>query len=348
MAVRQRGASWQADITVKGVRHRETFDTEPQARAWVLRAQAAVLAGEAIPRPNAPGSETAAPAGPSRKRDESASFRSFAERTYNRFWKGTASDAKALVNIEQCAAFFGEMPLDRIDTDSLDAFIETCIAKGNSDATINRKLAIMSKVLRFAHDRGAITRLPKIERKKEVTGRIRWLSETEEAALLALLAQWGRDDHVDAITVLVDTGMRPGELYRLAPRDLDMKEGTISIWESKTDHPRTIYMTKRVRAIIERRHGAVTAPTDKLFPFDNFWMRNTWDRARAHLKLSADENFVPYVCRHTCASRMIQKGVALPIVMRWLGHKSIQMTMRYAHLAPSNLREAAAVLEAAE
>ena len=347
MAVRQRGASWQADITVKGVRHRETFDSEPLARAWVLQAQAAVLAGDPIPRPNAPADGTSAGAGPSRKGEQAASFRAIADRTHKRFWAGTSSDRKCIVNIEQCAAYLGDMPVDRIDTDTIDGFIEHCIAKGNSDATINRKLAILSKVLRFALDRGVIQKLPKIERKKEVAGRIRWLSAEEEEALLALLRQWGREDHADAITCLIDTGMRPNELYALAPRDLDLKEGTISIWENKTDHPRTIYMTKRVRAIMQARAGIATTPTTKLFPYDNPWMRNTWDRARLHLKLGHDENFVPYVCRHTCASRMIQKGVALPIVMRWLGHKSLTMTMRYAHLAPSNLRDAAAVLEGA-
>ena len=57
-----------------------------------------------------------------------------------------------------------------------------------------------------------------------------------------------------------------------------------------------------------------------------------------------DEQFIPYVCRHTCASRMAQRGVALPVIMRWMGHKSLQMTMRYAKLSPINFKEAADAL----
>ncbi len=40
---------------------------------------------------------------------------------------------------------------------------------------------------------------------------------------------------------------------------------------------------------------------------------------------------------HTCASRLVQRGVPLKVVQEWMGHKAINMTMRYAHLAPANL-----------
>lgn len=91
--------------------------------------------------------------------------------------------------------------------------------------------------------------------------------------------------------------------------------------------------------------GAVTAPGGKLFPFDNDWMRYVWDRARSHLGFINDEHFVPYIRRHTCASRLVQRGVPINVVKEWLGHKSIQMTMRYAHLAPNNLKAAADALD---
>ena len=42
---------------------------------------------------------------------------------------------------------------------------------------------------------------------------------------------------------------------------------------------------------------------------------------------------------HTCVSRLVQRGVGLKVVQQWMGHKSIQITLRYAHLAPSNLAD---------
>lgn len=51
--------------------------------------------------------------------------------------------------------------------------------------------------------------------------------------------------------------------------------------------------------------------------------------------------------RHTCAAWLVSAGVALATVRDLLGHTSITMTERYAHLAPENIRAAVAVLESA-
>ena len=61
--------------------------------------------------------------------------------------------------------------------------------------------------------------------------------------------------------------------------------------------------------------------------------------------LGDDTDFVPHCLRHTCASRLVQKGVHLQVVQQWLGHRAIQTTLRYAHLAPKNLNSARDVLE---
>lgn len=348
MAVRQRGGSWQADITVKGQRIRETFASEAEAKAWEHQARAAALRGDAIPRPNGSGAATAPKSGQSRD-DGSPTIGNILKRTFDTHWRGGRTEAKNLVNMGQIEAYFGkDFLVTRIDTDAIDGFITDCIAKRNSNATINRKLAVLSKALRFAYNRGLIPKMPKIERKAENVGRFRWLEEAEEKALLATLRSWGKEDHAETVEVLIDTGMRPSELYSLAARDVNLKTGAILIWQTKTDRPRTVYATKRVKAVLQRRMSAVTAPTEKLFPYDNFWMRHTWDRVRLHLGLQNDPHFVPYVCRHTCASRMVQRGVPINVVKDWLGHTSIQMTMRYAFLAPTNLQNAASVLEAAE
>jgi integrase len=352
MATRPRGSSWQADLTFtsgpnKG-RHRPTFDTEAGAKAWELDARAANLRGQPLPSPNPPAHETGAVTAQSRKGN--AQCLSDALRlAHQTFWRGTASDAKALINIGQIEAYFGrEAAITTIDTAACRGFVAHCQGRGNADGTVNRKLAVLSKALRLAFDEKRISEMPKFHRKKEHGSRIRFLSGDEEKALLATLVGWGKGDHAEVVTCLIDTGFRLGELWRLIPRDIDMKAGTITVWKSKTDHPRTIYMTTRVRAILKRRVGAVTAPADRLFPYDHQWIRHTWERVRVHLGFASDKDFVPYVCRHTCASRMVQRGVPIVVVKEWMGHKTVSMTMRYAHLAPTNLRAAAEALEAAE
>jgi len=61
--------------------------------------------------------------------------------------------------------------------------------------------------------------------------------------------------------------------------------------------------------------------------------------------LVRDDEFVLHALRHTCATRLVNKGVDLYVVKEWLGYSSIQVTERYAHLAPSKLVHAASILE---
>ena len=51
-----------------------------------------------------------------------------------------------------------------------------------------------------------------------------------------------------------------------------------------------------------------------------------------------------HLCRHTCASRLVQRGVPLLLVKDWLGHEDIQTTMIYAHLAPKALHSVVGLL----
>ena len=66
---------------------------------------------------------------------------------------------------------------------------------------------------------------------------------------------------------------------------------------------------------------------------------------RSLLGHADDKEFVPHLCRHTCASRLVQKGVPLKVVQEWMGHKSIQVTLRYAKLQPDQLFEALETME---
>ena len=56
------------------------------------------------------------------------------------------------------------------------------------------------------------------------------------------------------------------------------------------------------------------------------------------------QRVVFHTLRHTFASWLVQKGVPLHTVAELMGHKSIAMTQRYAHLSPDSLRNAAKIL----
>lgn len=217
-------------------------------------------------------------------------------------------------------------------------------AQGNTNATINRKLSALSKMLNVAYEHGWLKGLPVIHQHKEGVGRIRYFSVEEERTFLTLLKEWGKMDAHDYLSVLLDTGMRPGELLALHKQDINFTQNLVHIWMNKTDHPRSIPMTRRVREILFTR--TVTQP--KPFPFREKWMDYLWNRVRHLMGLDEDEQFVIYACRHTCATRLLQRGFSLPELQKWLGHKSLAMTMRYAHLSPTALLKGAALLEQEE
>mgnify|MGYP000913997348 CR=1 FL=1 len=217
-------------------------------------------------------------------------------------------------------------------------------AQGNTNATINRKLSALSKMLNVAYEHGWLKALPVIHQHKEGVGRIRYFSVEEERTFLALLKEWGKTDAHDYLSVLLDTGMRPGELLALHKQDINFTQNLVHIWMNKTDHPRSIPMTRRVRDILFTR--TVTHP--KPFPYREKWLEHAWNRIRLIMGLEDDEQFVVYACRHTCATRLLQRGFSLPELQKWLGHKSLAMTMRYAHLSPTALLKGAALLEQEE
>lgn len=257
-------------------------------------------------------------------------------------WSNLRYEQTALRAIAPAVGFFGkDRSLDTIDTNALDEYVAHLCAGGNADATINRKLASLGKVMSVAVERGGLSRKPKFPFRKEYQGRIRFFTEDEEAKMLTVCREHGWPEFADLIAVLIDTGMRRAEATALTPEDINLDQGVISVWITKTNRARSIPMTSRVRAIIK----PLVARGGRLFPFSDPQLRHKWDTMRGHMGMGEDRAFVLHTSRHTCASRLVQRNVPLKVVQEWMGHTSITTTMRYAHLAPHSLMEHVNVLE---
>lgn len=265
--------------------------------------------------------------------------------TIRECWSRAKSGLKLARNAQMALDYFGKsLPLTQLSRTDLSAYEEVLRDGGNTDATINRKMAAVSKMLQVAYEHGWVDKLPVIHRHKEGDGRVRWLEDSEECTVLGMCREWGKGDHNDIIQVLLDTGMRTGEVFDLEKRDINFQSNLIHIFRNKTSKPRSLPMTKRVRDILFAR----TVSRVKPFPFDNSWLEHVWNRIRVLMGLQNDKEFVPYACRHTCASRLLQRGMTIPELQIWLGHKNINMTMRYAHLCPTALLKGAQLLEQKE
>lgn len=142
----------------------------------------------------------------------------------------------------------------------------------------------------------------------------------------------------------MDTGCRLGEALGLIWNDLSERRATF--WVTKSGRSRSVPLTNRASEASKlvfdhsgrRPKGPFAALTQPQF-------RAIWNEAKAEVGLATDDQVVPHILRHTCASRLVQGGIDLRRVQMWLGHQTLQMTMRYSHLATSDLDRCVAVLE---
>lgn len=267
-----------------------------------------------------------------------------------RLWKGTKSEVTASVNTRSAVDFFGENNIvEDLSVKQIDDYVLHLEQKGNTNATINRKLSSLSKMLKFALDREYITKIPKIEKKKESNGRIRWLTDEEEKNLIGYFNETHRKDLCNLIVFLLETGARVGEALSVNWKDVD--RNVVSFWDTKNNTPRSVPITRKVAIALASQNGAQTETEEtqkRDGPFchiDYSEFHYLWQKAKNSLGFKDDDQFVPHCLRHTCASRLAQAGVPLITIKEFMGHKSIQVTMRYAHLAPNQLEKAREALE---
>ena len=194
---------------------------------------------------------------------------------------------------------------------------------------------------------GYISMIQFPKRLKETKGRTHYFTQCMEEDLLNTFLHWGLYEHHDFVKCLMDTGARLSELFGLEKRYVDFNLNQITFPDRKCDNPVSVPMTDEVQKIL-RPYYLKARATDKLFPYSSYWLRTIWNRVRDHLGYSDKDWYVPHLCRHTCATRLVQRGVPLGVVKDWMGHECIQATMIYAHHAPKQLHEAVKVLNSKE
>lgn len=243
--------------------------------------------------------------------------------------------------------YFGPTrPLVEITSKAITDYVIYLKKESNSsNGTINRKLAALSKILRIANEQGYINQCPVIRRQREPQGRVRFLSKEEEEQMYTFFEHRHMTVPLLSVTVLIETGMRCGELQALTKDEIMWamgKHGAVLLKDTKNGSSRTVPLTKKAHDALKSLLGL--SNDEYLVPRGD-WLRGPWNSMKRALGLNDDKEFVPHALRHTCASRLVQRGVPLFTVSQWLGHKSMQTTKRYAHLRPEDLASAMECLE---
>lgn len=209
-------------------------------------------------------------------------------------------------------------------------------------ATVNRYKALISLAYRLGVENGLCESNPArlVRRLREHNERTRFLSATEEKRLRAVI-QGDFPDHLPEFDIALHTGIRRGEQYRLNWADVNLQARRITLPKTKNGTMRHVPLNSVALAAFRglwmksQQEGPVfLAEEGGRLKKPRYW----WDKAVAAAKL---KDFHWHDLRHTFASRCVMAGVDLRTVAQLLGHKTLQMVMRYSHL--SQAHELAAV-----
>lgn len=213
-----------------------------------------------------------------------------------------------------------------------------------TNATTNRYTAALSHVFTvMVREWEMLPASPfaKLKKLKEGKGRNRFLSDDERKALLAACAaDQTRKPLLTIVTLAICTGARKGELLGLKWRDVDFKRGRLVAHDTKNGDQRTLFLSgyalelllalyaikhPRSAYVFARRCGRKPIEIDREFT-------RALDRAGI-------EDFHFHDLRHTAASYMAMNGKAATDIKAALGHRSVAMVDRYAHLADTHMAD---------
>jgi len=281
----------------------------------------------------------------------------FAEWFKGRFWtewvvgrknKPTEVRSKNIIFDNHLEPWFGKMPLDEIDVGEIARFRAALVGSGLGDKRINNILAVLSKPLKYALDCEVITKSPKIGMfKVERPEIVAW--DFAQYARLLVAAKTEGEDWYAGVCLAGEAGLRVGEVKALRWReDVDMIAKTLTINQQtcngQTTTPkgrtrRTVPMTEALFDALKRmptiREGLVVRNLDGTAKGDG---QASWTMGRICRTAGLPVRYW-HTLRHSFGTHAALFGVNPWRLQTWMGHKRIDETMLYVHVAEAHARE---------
>lgn len=265
---------------------------------------------------------------------------------HSRVHKSFKSHLRDQSSFNHLTGFFKGMRLADIVPARISEYKSLRLSEGAQPATLSRELEVLRHALNLAvREWEWLERSPfekvRIER---VNNKIeRWLTKEEEKRLLDASLPWLKD----IIIFALNTGMRQAEILSLKWTEVDLFRRIVVALETKNKEKRTIPINQtvfeflKVKSKVQSISGYVFS-SESATKIDARNLLRAYYSARKQAKLE-DVRF--HDLRHTFATRLVQSGVDLYTVKELLGHKTITMTMRYAHHNIESLRHGVDVLD---
>ncbi len=241
---------------------------------------------------------------------------------------------------------FGNMELNDFNYRTLEAFQTDCIRNDFKPAYVNKIITVFKHMFTKALDWEMIAeetfkQVRKVKLLKGEVKRLRYLSDEEAERLI-----FNCEPYLKPIVVCaLNTGMRKSEIFNLTWDRVDLKNRIILLDKTKNGDRREIPINQTLLNVLSSIVRNIK--TDYVF-YNPETLKPYYDIKKgfqAALKRAHIMDFHFHDLRHTFASRLVMAGADLATIQKLLGHKTINMTLRYAHLSNVHLKDAVNLLD---
>jgi integrase len=308
---------WWIRYRENGILHREKVGRKSDAVALYQKRKSSIRAGAKLPE---------------NMRLASIRFGTLAEEILSYSEKHHRDQRNIESRLKRILPDFAQRPADQIKPEEIDEWLAR---NTKTAATANRYRALFSLIFREALRNGKVTGNPArlVRQRHEDNGRIRFLTDDEERRLRTVIVE-RFPEHLPELAVSLGTGMRLSEQYSLTWEQIDFTRKEIALERTKNGSARTIPMNSNVvQAFLDlKRESTSLVPDGRVFQIHNprSWFTTALFEAKIP-KYRWHDN------RHTFCSRLAMRGENLKVIQQLAGHKTIQMSARYAHLGEKNL-----------
>lgn len=328
MAIRKRGKSWIIDYYYNGRRIRETVGESKKLAEKALAIRKAAIAQERFKIQDT--------------KKLSTTFGEYAQEFIEGYAKNNKrSWRRDVTSLKQLLPIFENKRLIDMTPSQIERYKAKRL-KEVSPATLNRELALTKTIFNHAikNNRAIYNPMKDVKLLPEKNRRLRILSEEEIHRLIECCTPQIRPIVITAL----NTGMRLGEIIGLLWEDIDFKRNLIYLDKTKSGSPRQI----PINDVLKSTLLSIDSRNSSNYVFLNKYgrpykcIKNTFKTA---LRKANIDNFCFHQLRSVAASYLVMGGVDLVTVMEILGHRTISMTMRYAHLSAKHRHQAVTILQ---
>lgn len=262
--------------------------------------------------------------------------------TWADIWQHQKSCREKWHTVEVVRRRWGDTPAEALTYREVHEWLMGLRRAGKAASTLNNYVSCLSKALGHAAQLGHVPEALRLPRISDKARRIRYLTPEEEDRLLDAAPDTEDGELMRKLMrVLSLTGCRLSEVIQAVPEDIT--NHTLLLPETKNSRPRSVPLTSEAEGNL---HALLRNPRWRQITGRGRQSAKNW--AVQRFAAIRDKARLPdvslHIYRHTAASRLMQAGIDPFRVMEFLGHSSIEVTRRYAHLDTQHLQVAADVL----